>query len=274
MAKEDKTLTAVADVVDVPEEGMIIDEATDEVLRLHLDMFEGPFEVLLYLIKVQEIDVFDIPIMKVTEQYLRFLELMREEDLDVTGEFLVMAATLIQIKSKMLLPPDEDPDDDEEFEEEDPRIELVEKLIMYRKFRDIAERFEFLERERQQWFARKVKTKVERDENEEEELLEVSLYDLVEAFRGVLRYFNEDLFHTVDGEGASVDEKIEFIEGHMAANGSLTWCELFEGCRSKVEMVCCFLAILELCRMGRLRAHQHSTFEDIRLFPAEREDND
>ena len=250
-------------------EPLIVDEATDEVLRLHLDKFEGPFEVLLYLIRVQEIDIFDIPIVRVTEQYLRFLEVMREENLDVTGEFLVMAATLIQIKSKMLLPVEVDGDEEEEIEEEDPRIELVEKLIEYRRFRDVAERLQFLEDERAKWFTRNVKPKVERaeEEDEEQDLLEVTMYDLVEAFRGVLRYFSDDLVHTVENEGSSVDEKIELIEQRLASAGSLTWVELFEGCRSRVELVCCFLAILELCRMGRLRAHQHNAFGDIRLFP-------
>lgn len=254
---------------DEPGDAIIVDEATDEVVRLHLDMFEGPLEVLLYLIKVQEIDIFDIPIMTITEQYLRFIEMMREENLDVTGEFLVMAATLIQIKSRMLLPPDQDAEEDEEeFEEEDPRIELVEKLIEYRRFRDVAERLEYLEDERARWFARNAPPEIEADPNEEEEMLEVTLFDLIEAFRGVVRFFTDDLFHTVQAEEASVDERIEFIESRLEREGSVSWSELLGQCRSRMDLVCCFLAILELCRMGRLRAHQHGAFGDIRLFGA------
>ena len=253
-------------------EAVIVDEATEGVLRLHLDMFEGPFEVLLYLIKVQEIDIVDIPIVAITEQYLGFLELMREEDLDVTGEFLLMAATLIQIKSRMLLPPDHDPEDEEEeFEEEDPRIELVEKLIEYRRYRDVAARLEYLEGERARWFMRNSKPEIEPEESEEEELLEVTLFDLIEAFRGVVRFFTEDLFHSIQTEEVSVDEKIEYIENSLKHDGSLAWNDLLGQCRSRVELVCCFLAILELCRMGRLRAHQHGPFGDIRLFAAGRE---
>lgn len=252
-------------------DAVIVDAATDEVLRLHLDMFEGPFEVLLYLIKVQEIDIFDIPIVTITEQYLAFLEIMREEDLDITGEFLVMAATLIQIKSRMLLPPDPNAEDEEEdFEEEDPRIELVEKLIEYRRFRDVAQRLEYLEKERARWFVRNSAPEIEPD-HDEEELLEVSLFDLVEAFRGVIRFFSDDLFHAVEQEEASVDEKIEYIENRLETEGSLAWTDLLGQCRSRIELVCCFLAILELCRMGRLRAHQHSAFGDIRLFANKRE---
>lgn len=251
------------------EDTLIVDAATDEVLRLHLDMFEGPFEVLLYLIKAQEIDIFDIPIVTITDQYLRFLEMMREEDLDVTGEFLVMAATLIQIKSRMLLPPDPDAEEEEEdLEEEDPRIELVEKLIEYRRFRDVAQRLEYLENERARWFVRNSPPEIEPDEDEEEELLEVSLYDLIEAFRGVIRFFSDDLFHAVEPEQTSVDEKIEYIENRLESEGSLAWTDLLGECRSRIELVCSFLAILELCRMGRLRAHQHGAFGDIRLFAA------
>lgn len=246
----------------------IVDAATDEVLRLHLERFEGPLEVLLYLIKSQEIDILDIPILKITEQYLRFLELMREENLEVTGDFLVMAATLIQIKSRMLLPADVDIDEEEDLEEEDPRLELVEKLLEYRRYREVTERLQFLQEERERWFVRSMKPVIEKSDNDEEELLEVNLYDLIQAFRGVIRFFTEDLVHTIEGEGASIDEKIEYIENRMAEKGSVSWSEVFKSCKSKIELICSFLAILELCRMGRLRAHQHHAFDEIRLFPS------
>lgn len=246
----------------------IVDEATDEVLRLHLDQFEGPFDVLLYLIRAQEIDIFDIPVVRIAEQYLRFLEMMREEDLDVAGEFLVMAATLIQIKSKMLLPPEVD-DEDEEFEEEDPRLELVEKLLEYRRYREVAEWFGKLEAERANWFARNVKPQIEESEDDEEDYYEeISVYDLIEAFRGVIRFISDDLTHTVAGERHSVDEKIARIQDLLAERKSVAWADLLAECGTRLELVCCFLAILELCRMGRVRAHQHRTFGDIRLFAA------
>jgi len=244
------------------EDGFIVDEATDEVLRLHLENFEGPFEVLLYLIKSQEIDIFDIPILKITDQYLRFLDLLREEDLDIAGDFLVMAATLIQIKSKMLLPAELDTDE-EEIEEEDPRLELVEKLLEYRRYRAVTERMDALQAERARWFTRAVKPEVEEVETD---YTEVSLYDLIQAFRGVLRFVTEDLAHTVAGEGYSVDDKIARIEELLAERESIAWTDIFEECESRLELVCCFLAILELCRMDRARARQQRTFGDIRLF--------
>jgi len=248
------------------EEPFIVDEATDEALRLHLEQFEGPFEVLLYLIRAQEIDIFDIPISKITDQYIRFLELMRDENLDVAGEFLVMAATLIQIKSKMILPVELDWEEEEDIEEEDPRLELVEKLLEYRRYRDIMLRLQALESARSNVFARNVKPEIEQSEDDDE-FLEVSIYDLIQAFRGVLRYVVEGLPHTIIGEGASIDEKIAYIEDQLAEKQSISWIDLFRECKSRVEIVCCFLAILELCRMDRIRAHQHQSFGDIRLFP-------
>jgi segregation and condensation protein A len=248
------------------EEPFIVDEATDEALRLHLEQFEGPFEVLLYLIKAQEIDVFDIPISKITDQYIRFLELMRDQNLDVAGEFIVMAATLIQIKSKMILPVELDWGEEEDIEEEDPRLELVEKLLEYRRYREIMLRLQALESARSDVFARNVKPEFEHSEDDDG-FLEVSIYDLIQAFRGVLRYVVEGLPHTIIGEGASIDEKIAYIEDQLAEKQSISWIDLFRECKSRVEIVCCFLAILELCRMHRIRAHQHQSFGDIRLFP-------
>jgi segregation and condensation protein A len=118
-----------------------------------------------------------------------------------------------------------------------------------------------------------VKAEVEHVE-EEEELIDLSVYDLIQAFRGVLRYFSDGLSHTVVGEGASVDDKIGYIEDQLAQNGSVAWVDLFKSCRTRVELVCCFLAILELCRMGKIRAHQQHTFGDIRVFPAGTESTD
>lgn len=235
-----------------------------ETLRLKLEKFEGPFEVLLYLIRSQEIDIFDIPIVTVTEQYLGFLELMREENLDIAGEFLVMAATLIQIKSKMILPI-ETVDEEEEVEEEDPRLELVEKLLEYRKFRDLARRLGDLNMLRQDCFGRAMKPRIEAVE-EEEEYFEVSLYDLLRALRMILRFITEKPIHEVIGEGSSVEEKIELIASKLSEGDSVTWTDLYDSCKTRVEVICCLLAILELCRMGRIRAHQHRSYGDIRIF--------
>lgn len=244
----------------------IVDRATDETLRLHLDRFEGPLEVLLYLIKSQEIDIFDIPISIIIDQYLAFIELMHEENLEVAGDYLVLAATLVQIKSKMLIPVDLD-EEDEEIDEEDPRLELVEKLIAYRKYRDVASRLATLEEERANWYTRNAKPKIE-STDEDNEFIEVSLYDLIEAFKTSIRYLTEDEDHIIEGESCSVDEKIEQLQRLLDLNDSIAWSDIFKECTNRMELVCSFLAILELCRMGAIRAHQHTTYGDIRVFKA------
>jgi len=241
------------------------DDLSDDALRLQLEQFEGPFEVLLYLIRSQEIDIFDIPILKVTEQYLHFLDLLRTENLDIAGEFLVMAATLIQIKSRMLLPVETDTEDEEGVEEEDPRLELVEKLLEYRRFRDLAAAVGDLEQTRADCFGRTVRPVFD-DEPEEDGAIEVELYDLVKAVRAVLRFLADDLFHKVSLDEASVDDKIVRIEDILREKPGLSWAELCAECTTRVELVCCLLAILELCRMRRIRVHQHAAFGDLRLF--------
>lgn len=242
----------------------ILDDLGDEALRIDLDKFEGPFEVLLYLIRMQEVDIFDIPILKITEQYLQLLDLMRDSNLDIAGEFLVMAATLIQIKSRMILPVEIE-EEEEELEEEDPRLELVEKLLEYRKFRDLSLALGRQEAEAESWFGRAVKPTFEAAA-EEEDYFEVSLYDLIKAIRSVLRFVVAPLIHQVQGEGASVDEKIALIEETLEKKESMTWGELYKLCKTRPEVICCLLAILELCRMRRVRVHQHHTFGDIRIF--------
>jgi segregation and condensation protein A len=240
--------------------------------RIALDQFEGPFDVLLYLLKTQELDIFDIPIVKITEQYLAFLEELQGQHLELAGEFIVMAATLIQIKARMLIPVEVEADEEEEIVEEDPRLELVEKLLEYRKFRDLAaalgERFEVADNA----FGRRAKPQIEA-EPEEEELADIGLYDLMTALRNTLKYLLDKPIHEVIGEGASIEEKIARIEELLEACDSVDWTQLSQESRTKVEIVCCLLAILELCRMRRIRVHQQSSFGEIRLFARPREEH-
>ena len=255
----------------LPPEDYLIEGVNKEILRIELDKFSGPFEVLLYLIRAQEIDIFDIPIVKVTEQYLRFLDLLKDSNLDVAGDFLVMAATLIQIKSRMILPIEVDGDEEEEeFEEEDPRLDLVEKLLEYRKFKDLTDALDRRCDEVENWFGRRVKPKVEAAaDDDEEDYLEVGLHDLIRAIRAIMRYVTDPAAHEIAMEGASVDEKISEIEEILRLEGTLTWRDLFKQSARKVEIVCCLLAILELCRMNRIRVMQHRNFGDMRIMSRE-----
>ena len=266
MTSEEQNSTSVLEEAQVPESGEETSKFNLESLRLQLDQFEGPFEVLLYLIKEQEIDIFDIPIVQVTQQYLQFLDLLRTENLDVAGDFLVLAATLIQIKSRMILPVDVEQDDDEEVEEEDPRLDLVEKLLEYRKFRDLAR---LLAAREERWgdaFARRVKLTFEPVDDDDEELVDVSIYDLMKSVRGMIRFLMGEVSHHVQLESASVDEKIAQIESILEERESLSWTDLCVMSANRMDLVCSLLAILELCRMQRIRVRQHSAFGEIRLF--------
>jgi segregation and condensation protein A len=232
--------------------------------RLKLDVFEGPFDLLLYLIKKDEIDIYDIPIAKVTQQYLDFLELMRQQGIDIASEWLVMAATLVQIKSRMLLPLEEEHADELEEEEVDPRMELVEKLLEYRRYKDVAEQLERREEFELDVFKRSV------GDIEEEPGVEVDLYDLVSAFKNVVEYAAAAPVTEVLLEEFSVEEKIAEIEERMKLHGSLRWSEIFSEGRSLPELICMFLAILELIRLKRLRVQQSKSFGDIRIFVTEK----
>lgn len=250
----------------VAEQDYIVDEATDAVLRLHLDEFEGPLEVLLYLIKSQEIDIFDIPILQITEQYLKFLELLEEENLEVAGDYLVIAATLIQIKSKMLIPVEADTEEDE-IDEDDPRMELVEKLIAYRMYRDVSERLKLLEIERANWFTRNAKPNIkDLGPDPDAEYIDATLFDLSQAFKNVLRLVKDVYVHNVEEEESSVDEKVDYIQAVLDMQESVEWMDLVKVCKGRVEVICTFLAILELCRMHLISLNQHASYGNIRLF--------
>jgi segregation and condensation protein A len=237
--------------------------------RLKLDVFEGPFDLLLYLIKKDEIDIYDIPIAKITEQYLAFLEKMREQGIDIASEWLVMAATLVQIKSRMLLPLESERVDELD-EELDPRTELVEKLLEYRRYKEVARELEERESSEMQVFKRTVETL------EPIPIEESDLYDLISAFKSVVDYAAEETFAQVVLEEFTVEDKIGEIEERLRAQRTLRWREIFAEGRSLAEMVCIFLALLELTRIGKLRVRQSQSFGDIRVIATEKllsEDN-
>jgi len=231
--------------------------------RLRLDVFEGPFDLLLYLIKKDEIDLYDIPIAKITDQYLDFLDKMRRQGIDIASEWLVMAATLVQIKSRMLLPLDEG-QGDELFEESDPRMELVEKLLEYRRYKEIARALEERELNEMEMFRRNV------GDLESAPAVEVDLYELISAFKNVVDYVGEKAFTEVVLEEFTVEGKMDEIEKRLETQGSLSWNEIFAEGRSLSEMVCIFLAILELIRLAKLRVRQSRSFGDIRVFAAKK----
>jgi segregation and condensation protein A len=183
--------------------------------QVRLEMFEGPLDLLLHLIREHRLSILDIPIAKITEEYLRYLALMQELDLDVAGEFLVMAATLIHIKSKMLLPPEE-ADEGEETEEEDPRAELVDRLLAYRKFREAAQTLGLLEAE-QALLHRRGASAIEL---EVEGPLQVSLFELLRAFRDIIRRADMPAPLEITPEELNVGQRIVICWIDLAAEAT------------------------------------------------------
>ena len=231
--------------------------------KVKLEIFEGPLDLLLYLIKKEELGIQDISISVVTDQYLQYLELMRMLDLDIAGEFLVMAATLMHIKSKMLLPPEET---EAEVEEEDPRDELIRKLLEYKKFKEAADKLKGKELEQKEVFSRpNVKQHIEDDPNDDQLYFEASIFDLLSAFSKVLKEVPKNRLYEVVKDEVTVSEKIHEIFHLLVKRPVIYFLELFNKARNKIEIIATFLALLELIRMKEVVIRQDKVFGDIKI---------
>ena len=232
--------------------------------KVKLNMFEGPLDLLLFLIKKDKIDISDIPISKVTEQYLHYMEIMKMLDLDIAGEFLVMAATLMHIKSKMLLPPDET--DLEEEEQEDPREELVRRLLEYKKYKDAAGQLLEMRDKAKDIFIRKSPANKEIVYKDEKgEYFESSLFELITAFRKVLKEVPKETFHEVIRNRYTVSDKIHSIYHQLAQEPKIYFSSLFKKAGCKDEVIVIFLAILELIKLREVIIVQKEFFSDIEI---------
>ena len=232
--------------------------------KLKLDIFEGPLDLLLYLIKKNDIDICDIPIAKITDQYLEYIDMMKLMDLEVIGDFLVMAATLMQIKSKMLLPPDPIQQLEEEL---DPRDELVKRLQEYKIFKEIAEKLKEKESFRQDFFGRNIDEELTKEikEDAKEVYFEANLFDLINAFTKALRKFKEETVYQVNKEEFTVDQKIHEVLHLLLEKESIMLTELFAKAKSKIEVIVTFMSILELIRLREILVRQKRLFDDIEI---------
>lgn len=237
-------------------------------LDLHLENFEGPLDLLLHLIRKNEMDVCDIQIAEITDQYLAVMESMQQLNLDVAGEFVVMAATLIHIKSKLLLPEPEE--DDLEEEELDPRAELVRRLLEYQKYKQAASDLDQRPLQGRDVFTRQsAPPEVETAGSAESaEFVEIGLFDLVEALRGLLKTAPQAGVHEIGFEQISIAERINHILHQVAVRSSLAFAELFRADPPRREIVATFLALLELVKMRTVRLMQNTRFGSIWIFPA------
>jgi len=230
-------------------------------MKVKLEVFEGPLDLLLYLIKKEEIDIYNIPIADITQQYLKYLEFMKMLDLNIAGEFILMAATLIHIKSKMLLPPD--PNQTAEEEETDPRLELVQKLLEYKKFKEAAGQLLEMEVKQKDVFARSVPCDIKPDDSKP--FFEASLFDLITAFNKILKDIPKNVFYEVIKDEFTVEGKMHDIFHLLVESPKLLFSDLFKDAKNKFEIVTIFLAILELIRLKEIVAVQDKVFAEIKI---------
>jgi segregation and condensation protein A len=235
----------------------------EDAPRILLPTFEGPLDLVLYLIRREKIDIYDIPIAAITRQYIEYLELMKELNLDVAGEFMVMAATLIHIKSKMLVPVS--PTEAQADDEEDPREALVQRLLEFQRYKEAAG---ILHEKRQIRAATWTRpdAAVPTFDDAGEEMLEAGLFDLIAAFKELLDRRKTLLAHEVESEGKGLEQRIEELVALIREGESLEFLELFAALETKADMILTFLALLELIRLKRVKVYQRGLFGPIRVF--------
>lgn len=239
----------------------VAEEVKGTGYRVVLESFEGPLDLLLFLIKRDKIDIYDIPIARVTEQYLEHVRLMQALDLEVAGEFLVMAATLMRIKAKMLLPK---PEVEGEEEEEDPREELVRRLLEYRRFKNAAERLKERAEERKQMVGRGRLDLEEPEVDEPAELeIPVDLVGLLRTFAQLIERAPRIEPYEVILDEYSLEEKLEGIEIVLGREEEVEFTDLFSEGASRAEVIVTFIAMLELLRLQRIRLRQSAVFGRI-----------
>ena len=231
--------------------------------KVKLEIFEGPLDLLLYLIKRDEIDIYEISIERITKQYLEYLQAFKELQIDIAGEFVVMAANLIYLKSRSLLPLDQQPPE-EDADEDDPRWDLIRQLIEYKKFKEAAVQLHDRALEQERIFTRDGGSAP--DSDAPLPLHEVGIFQLIHAFQEVIKRVEarEDL-REIFGERFTVSEKIEKILERVANGASIRFSELFGQIVSRVEIVVTFLALLELIRLNQVRALQRKMFDEIEI---------
>ena len=233
--------------------------------KVQFEVFEGPLDLLLYLVKKEEVDIYEINLTKMASQFIEYIELMRQLDLEVAGEFLVMASTLMYIKSRELLPVDRQVEAEGDDDEEDPRWELIRQLVEYKKFKDAATQLQQREAEQENVFPR-LPGKLEYESAEPPARPEVSLFDLIHAVSNVLKRFQQrDEPRDIFEDKWTVSEKLELLRQLMASKGALTFSELFQQSTSRTEVVVTFLALLELIRLKQIVVSQPEPFTEIEI---------
>lgn len=232
--------------------------------RVQLQNFEGPLDLLLFFIKRDELDIYDIPISYITEQFLDYIRFMDELDLGVASEFIYMASTLMSIKAKMMLPEPEGEDD--EFSEEDPRYELVQALLEYKRYKEVAENMYDLDKKARYIYNRGF-TQPDQVEPEQkgEALREISLIDIMAAFKNVMKSVKEEHYHDVKRFETDIETQSEYVIAQLRQQGKASFKQLCDGLSSRIYIVVTFLAILELLKENQLKLYLTKSLTEFYL---------
>ncbi len=232
--------------------------------KVRLDNFEGPLDLLLFFIKRDELDIYDIPISYITNEFMKYVEIMEQLDLEAAGEFILMAATLMQIKAKMLLPKERD----EKGEEIDPRADLIAALLEYKRYKEMAEELSISES-----YARNISFRgnFEADEKESQDdlnslLKNVTLYDLMKALKRALENRPQEAVHQIERVTVTIDEQINYILKLLESSGELSFVDLISGIFEKIKIIVTFIALLEMVKMGQIGLKESENFNDFTIY--------
>ena len=232
--------------------------------KIKLNTFEGPLDLLLFFIRRDELDIYDIPISQITKEFIDYLHLLEKLDLEIAGDFLLMAATLMQVKVRMLLPKEID----EKGEEIDPRADLVNALIEYKRYKEMSEEFSYLEANQ-----RKVnyRSNFKHDETETQPELDtllrnISIYDLIKAFQNAIMEKPKEIVHEVEKLNVSIDDQIVYIMEKVKEIGRINFINLVKGITVKIKIVVTFIALLELIKMGEIGLQESPNFNDFEIY--------
>lgn len=238
----------------------------DTEYKVRLDIFEGPLDLLLYLIKRDELDIYDISIEKITREYLSFVDAFKILNIELASEFIVMAANLMYVKSRMLLPRTQQPPE-EDTEEEDPRWDLIRQLVEYKKFKDAAGFLQIRELEQENvFFSTPDPLDLPADEEPPAPPTDVSIFDLIRAFQTVLTRFEEEhSIYQIAEEHFTVGDKIDFLLNNISHGDRVPFLGLFEKASSRTEVIVTFLALLELIKLNHFRIFQENLLDEILL---------
>jgi segregation and condensation protein A len=231
--------------------------------KIKLDHFEGPLDLLLFFIKRDELNIYDIPISRITKEFLDYVNLIKMLDLEVAGDFILMASTLMHIKVRMLLPREID----EKGEEIDPRAELVQALLEYKRYKEMAEELSLLESEQRKLNFRGNFSADEKEAPPEYDILlkNITVYDLTRAFKKVIEGLKEVPVHNIVKVNVTIEQQIKFILDKLEEYGELHFLSLVEGMKDKIRIVVTFIALLEMTKMGTIGIHESAEFNDFVL---------